>query len=177
MGDDGAPPGNRDIVVYPRQEHQHRVSELHPAVDPMSYPLLFPRGTPEGWSTDLVHDPDHQSKAKRRTRLTMLQFYSNRLMRREGASILPHAGGRLFQQYCVDAYTKTEAQRLNWVRFNQAKLRTEEYGVLRDWVASQQQGGVPPPVPGGIPARAPKVGRPVILPSSFGGGVRAMQMN
>ena len=51
----------------------------------------------------------------------MLQFYSNRLMRHEGASVLPHAGGRLFQQYCVCAFTKTEALRLNWVWLNQAK--------------------------------------------------------
>ena len=105
----------------------------------------------------------------------MLQFYSHQLMRRTNASILPHAAGRLFQQYCVDAYTKTEAMRLNWVRHNQANLRTEEYGVLRDWVSSDTRNyaaGV-----GAATATTPKVGRPVILPSSFGGSPRAMQMN
>ena len=99
-------------------------------------------------------------------------------MRREGASILPHAAGRLFQQYCVDAYCKAEGQRLHWFRNNQALLRTEEYQVLRDWVGSQaaasaasQEGSAP------ANGTAPKVGRPIILPSSFVGGARAMQMN
>ena len=73
--------------------------------------------------------------------------------------------------------TKTEAQRLNWVRFNQAKLRTEAYGVLRDWAAQQHHAPAPPASTDGATSMAPKVGRPVILPSSFGGGARAMQQN
>ena len=177
VGQDGAPPSNRDIVVYPRQKECHRVSELHPSVDPMSYPLLFPRGVPSGWDTDLLHHPKYQSKAQKRTRLTVLQFYSHQLMRREGQSILPHAGGRLFQQYCVDAYTKAESQRLNWVRYNQAKLRNEEYNVLRDWLSTTTETATSPSGPDAAVGGSPKVGRPVILPSSFSGGARAMQMN
>ena len=125
VGTDGAPPTNKDIVVYPRMEGKHRVSELHAFVDPMSYPLLFPTGTPLGWNTELLHCEDFRSEAQKRIRLTAMQFYSHQLMQREDGCILPHAGGRLFQQYCVDAYCKTEGQRLHWVRNNQKKLRSE----------------------------------------------------
>ena len=99
-------------------------------------------------------------------------------MRREDASILPHAAGRLFQQYCVDAYCKAEGQRLHWCRNNQDTLRTEEYQVLQDWVASQATTRANSQAAAASADRAaPKVGRPVILPSSFVGGARAMPMN
>ena len=178
VGADGGPPTHKDIVVYPRGHEKHRVSELHSCVDPMSYVLIFPRGSPHGWSPNLTHSSQPGAKTAVRTRLTALQYYAHRLMRREGASILPHATGRLFQQYCVDAYCKAEGQRLHWCRNNQDKLRTEEYQVLQDWVASQAptQGASRAATPA-AGATVPKVGRPVILPSTFGGGPRAMQMN
>ena len=170
VGADGGPPSHKDIVVYPRGEAKHRVSELHSCVDPMSYVLLFPRGEPPGWCPDLQHSATHRSAAAKRTRLTTLQLYAHQLMRRVGerSSILPHAGGRLFQQYCVDAYCKAEGQRLHWCRANQKKLRSEEYQVLKEWVAAEPDAGS---------SEAHKVGRPIILPSSFIGGTRAMQMN
>ena len=119
----------------------------------------------------------HQSKkAQKRIKTTLIQFYSHQLMRRENKSSLPHAGGRLFQQYCVDAYCKAEGQRLNWVRQNQDTLRAEEYGVLKDWAQSQQVAAAGTSSGDGSSA-AHKVGRAVILPSSFGGGARAMQMD
>ena len=50
--------------------------------------------------------------------------------------------------------------------------------MLQDWVASQPATAVSSP-PASTPASGipPRVGRPVILPSSFVGGARAMQMN
>ena len=178
VGSDGAPPSHKDIVVYPRGQEKHRVSELHSCVDPMSYVLLFLRGAPQGWSPDLQHYSEECTSTAKRTRLTTMQFYAHRLMRREDASILPHAAGRLFQQYCVDAYCKAEGQRLHWCRNNQDTLRTEEYQVLQDWVASQATTRADSQAAAASADRsAPKVGRPVILPSSFVGGARAMQMN
>ena len=41
----------------------------------------------------------------------MLQFYSYRLAIRQNFSGI-HYGGKLFQQYIVDAYVKTEQNRL-----------------------------------------------------------------
>ncbi|PWA89788.1 hypothetical protein CTI12_AA107820 [Artemisia annua] len=49
------------------------------------------------------------------------------------AKKIPHgaahtsAGGRLFQQYLVDAYTAVEEQRLKWTRKNQDTLRVDLY--------------------------------------------------
>ena len=137
VGPDGARPSNRDIVVYHRAEPVQRFSELNPHVDPMTYPLLFPDGNPPGWDPDMRLATERMAPNARRTRLTILQYYNYMLMKRRGC-ILPHAGGRLFQQYCVDAYCKIEGQRLSWVRNNQTKIRAEEYNVLRDW--AQEQG-------------------------------------
>ena len=36
VGEDGAPPANRDIVIYPREAACRRVSETSKHVDPMS---------------------------------------------------------------------------------------------------------------------------------------------
>ena len=116
------------------------------------------------------HAPTSSSLASKRTRLTSLQFYSHQLMRRAHGALLPHVSGRLFQQYCVDAYCKAEGQRLHWCRNNQDKLRAEEYQVLQDWVTTQRADV-------GDQRNIPKVGRPIIFPSSFGGGARSMQMN
>ena len=44
---------------------------------------------------------------------------------------------RLFQQYSVDMYVKVETERLNFIRFNQSKLRSEEYVRLRDDIATE----------------------------------------
>ena len=77
VGADGGPPSNKDIVVYPRGESPRRVSELHSCVDPMSYILLFPRGSPAGWCPDLQHSSEHSSAAGKRTRVTVLQFYTH----------------------------------------------------------------------------------------------------
>ena len=57
-------------------------------------------------------------------------------MVQDEVSRMPHAGGRLFQQYVVDAYCKIEAQRLDWVEKNQDKLRTETLQGLLDYVHS-----------------------------------------
>ena len=46
---DGAPPNNLDICIYPRhtaEQNQHRIGFLSPNCDPLTYPLLFPRGEP-----------------------------------------------------------------------------------------------------------------------------------
>ncbi|KAK5797129.1 hypothetical protein F5H01DRAFT_400941 [Linnemannia elongata] len=45
-------PEDRDIVVQLRNDKLRRVSALHPAYFPLSYPLLFIRGE-DGFSTDL----------------------------------------------------------------------------------------------------------------------------
>ena len=84
----------------------------------------------------------------------MLQYYSYRLAIRPAFSAI-HCGGKLFQQYLVDAYVKTEGTRLEWIRRNQRQLRMEQYSGLMDHLNNQAADlGVQP-------------GRLVILPSTF----------
>ena len=73
--------------------------------DPMIYPLIFPRGD-LGW----IHGMQHKSNysTSKRHAVTLLQFYSYRLAVRKTFGPI-HYFGRLFQQYVVDAYVKTEA--------------------------------------------------------------------
>jgi len=123
VGEDGAPPANRDIVVYPRDRQPERISYMSAHTDPMCYPILFPRGE-LGWHNSMQHVEERRTAT--RTRLTMQQFYGYRLAERDGFSPI-HSSGKLFQQYLVDAYVKTEGCRLHFIRNNQGQLRVDLY--------------------------------------------------
>ncbi|UYV80593.1 hypothetical protein LAZ67_19000888 [Cordylochernes scorpioides] len=158
---DGHVPSNRDIAVFPHDCGLVRISPLNPNCDPMTYPLLFPAGDP-GWAIGILHEENMRTST--RNHVTMLQFYSYRLAIRPGFSPI-HYGRRLFQQYVVDAYVKTEGNRLNYIRQNQSLLRVELYQGLMDYIHEQEH------------SRGVRIGRIFILPSSFPGSSRAMQQN
>lgn len=158
---DGAPPMERDIVVYPVNQPPRNISYMSANIDPMTYPVFFPRGE-LGWHDGITHNPD-KATAKR-NKVTLLQFYSYRLAEREDFHPL-FWGGKLFQQYVVDAYVKTEASRLDFLRRNQATLRVELYQGLMDHLHAQAA------------EQNLRPGRMVILPSTFQGSPRAMQQN
>jgi hypothetical protein len=61
----------------------------------------------------------------------------------------------------VDMYVKIESERLRYLRYNQQKLRAEEYIHLRDAIVNN--------------ADAAEIGNSVILPSSYIGSPRHMQ--
>ncbi|UYV63493.1 hypothetical protein LAZ67_2004302 [Cordylochernes scorpioides] len=158
---DGHVPSNRDIAVFPHDCGLVRISPLNPNCDPMTYPLLFPAGDP-GWAIGILHEENMRTST--RNHVTMLQFYSYRLAIRPGFSPI-HYGRRLFQQYVVDAYVKTEGNRLNYISQNQSLLRVELYQGLLDYIHEQEH------------SRGVRIGRIFILPSSFPGSSRAMQQN
>ena len=56
VGEDGAPPASREVVIYPRGHPLKTISILSANLDPMVYPLFFPRGD-AGWHNQLVHNP------------------------------------------------------------------------------------------------------------------------
>ena len=114
VGEDGAPPVERDIIVYPRDRPPQHISYMSCNLDPMCYPLLFPSGD-AGWHTGMTHTEERQTA--KRNKLTMQQFYGFRLAIREQFSPI-HRGEKLFQQYAVDAYVKTEGCRLYFIRNN-----------------------------------------------------------
>ena len=137
----------------------------------MVYPLLFPFGH-QSWSIDLrlsynplaIHNIRTPISTNPRTRVTQMQYYGYRFsIRNEFNQFL--SAGKLTQQYFVDAYVKTEANRLNYLRQNQNALRVEKYTGLMDHLQNQAlEAGVLP-------------GKSVILPSSFQGSPRNMQQN
>ena len=68
------------------------------------------------------------------------------------------------QQYIVDSYIKTEANRLNYIRLNQKNIRADTYQGLTDYFKT----------------KTPKVKRPgrkIILPSKFIGSPRSQIQN
>lgn len=161
VGDDGAPPQERDIVIHPRNRPPEQISYMSANCDPMTYPLLFPSGD-LGWVDGTHHHEQHRTQV--RDKVTHLQYYSYRLAVRPGFSAL-HCAEKLFQQYIVDAYVKTEASRLFFIRNQQPRLRAELYQGIMDHIhnAAQQRDLIP--------------GRMVILPSTFQGSPRALANN
>ncbi|CAG8466445.1 15935_t:CDS:2 [Dentiscutata erythropus] len=65
-------------------------------------------------------------------KVTTKQYYVYKLHICQNFSSLLHYGGKLFQQYVVDNYVKIECERLNYLKFNQDKLRRELYQDLHD---------------------------------------------
>lgn len=89
-----------------------------------------------------------------------MNYYSYRLMIRQNQVNHIFYCRRLFHQYVVDMYAKIETERLNFIRFNQKKLRSEEYIHLRDAINSD--------------GNVQDLGKMIILPSSYTGSPRHM---
>lgn len=66
----------------------------------------------------------------------------------------------LAQEYWMDAYLKAKDDHLQWIRYNQPKLRWEKYKAFKE------------AAPRGYGESASNFGRPIILPSTFSGGLR-----
>nr|XP_047137563.1 uncharacterized protein LOC101241181 [Hydra vulgaris] len=161
VGDDGAPPPSREVVIYPRGQALKTISSMSANLDPMIYPIFFPRGD-AGWHEQLEHHPDRATRV--RNRVTLSQYYNYRLSVRETFNPIFY-GKKLFQQYAVDAYVKIEGQRLAFIRNNQNRLRSEQYDTLYEHVNNAANNlNVRP-------------GRVVILPSSYVGSPRALKEN
>ncbi|XP_054744530.1 uncharacterized protein LOC129248947 [Anastrepha obliqua] len=162
--EDGEPPARRDLRVFSHSsETQYctTISTLHRLCDPLVYPLLFPYGEP-GYDEALLHEQEY--KTSRRFRVTQLQFVGYRMAIREGFSLL-HASGKLWQQYLVDQYVRIEGARLAFLRNHQHQLRVETYAGLHDYVMRQAE------------LENARPGRIVVLPSSFPGSPRNMNMH
>lgn len=78
--------------------------------------------------------------------------------------ITPRLGGRLYQQYIVDAFSTIEQARLWWFRTNQSTLRSDLYTNITN---SLQTGN----------SDSNNLGESFILPAGFVGSRRYMQQN
>lgn len=124
---------------------------------PLQYPLLFIHGE-SGWSNKLRLTVDEQETDRK---MTMNMFYSYQLHNRLNMYTLLLRGGRLFQQYMVDAYASIEQDRLNYLRYNQNALRNEFLQGIHDSVMC-----------GDIKGK--DIGKRTFLLSTFTGGPRHM---
>ncbi|XP_022826359.1 uncharacterized protein LOC111356290 [Spodoptera litura] len=125
---------SRDIVLHRRNEQLQRVSELHRSYDALQYPILHWKGD-DGYHINIpMIDP--RTGLHIQKKVSAMNFYSYRLMIRPQEQNYILKCGKLYHQYIVDMYAKIETERLNFIRFNQAKLRSEEYIHLQDAIAN-----------------------------------------
>ncbi|XP_074341801.1 uncharacterized protein LOC141679192 [Apium graveolens] len=151
-----------------------RISETDPRFMQLQYPLLFPHGD-IGYYREIPlnrlvkhskidvevtesEDPDEKGARKY---ITMREFYNYKLMIRLSEGLTPHLGGRLWQQYVVDAFTAIEQYKLDWIRDHQTTIRSDLYHNIRDAI---QKGDRNPS----------NIGKAIILPASFTGSKRYM---
>nr|CDJ90351.1 Protein Y46B2A.2 [Haemonchus contortus] len=159
VGEEGDVPAEHNLAVHLRSGGLRNVRVYDAECDPLSYPILFPRGE-LGWHPNMLKNPPE----RRRTRITQIEYYSNMIAVRMGFNPL-HFAGKLFQQFLVDSYVKVEQNRLNYDRTHQRELRVDTYRGLADYVAGDMNIEGPPGM------------MRVILPSSFPGSPRAMVQN
>ncbi|XP_026475940.1 uncharacterized protein LOC113381189 [Ctenocephalides felis] len=154
----GDPTKSRDIVVQRRSNIMHRVNETLFVRRVTISNHLLARARRLGH-----HVEDGRSNYRclsTNKNLSAMKYYAYRMM------IRPHEENgilkcrRLFQQFAVDMYVKVETERLAFIPFNQAKLRSEDYIHLRDAIHSDGD--------------VQNIGRLTILPSSYTGSPRHM---
>ncbi|XP_071718873.1 uncharacterized protein [Rutidosis leptorrhynchoides] len=150
----------RDIIVQKKNSPPQRISELHQLYMALQYPLLFPYGE-TGYHEQIAYHTNSGRRKTHRGYVTMREFYCYRIQQRENEGTTILRGGRLFQQYLVDAYTAVEEQRLKWLRNHQNELRTDLYNNVCDAVT---QGDT----------RASAIGKRIILPATHTGSPRYM---
>ncbi|GJU22197.1 ATP-dependent DNA helicase PIF1-like protein [Tanacetum coccineum] len=84
----------------------------------------------------------------------MKEYYSYTIHHRRDQGTTLIRGGRIFQQYLVDAYTAIEEQRLKWTRNNQDALRVDLYHNVCDAVTRGD-------------TNAAGLGKRIVLPGTF----------
>ena len=150
--------GSRDIVLKTKDNELHSVNQTHRSYDSLQYPLLFPRGEDGYCLTIWQRNP--QTNQPTGQKVSAKDLYAYRMMKRGNEFNILHHGKNLSNQFYVDMYVKIETERLQYIRFHQNELRTEQYVHLQDAIADDRHGN--------------DIGQLVILPSSFIGGPRYM---
>ncbi|XP_022026932.1 uncharacterized protein LOC110927913 [Helianthus annuus] len=175
-GNDNITSYKRSIVVYGRSEYSQTIQPYFSCYDPLSYPLFFPNGE-SGWHANIPRhgvsinevrnndniegEMEEANTRSGRTTVAMREYYSYKFQIRSTENVLLF-GGRLLQQFAVDVYIKIETSRLEFCERNQAKIRADLYQGLVDCVNAGE-------------VHANRVGKRIVLPTSFIGGPRDMR--
>ncbi|RCN27829.1 hypothetical protein ANCCAN_26434 [Ancylostoma caninum] len=175
-------PSAEGLAIHQRGRQLQRISKFEKRAESMLYPLYFPTG----------HGGCYANMRVNNKKITFAQYYRYMIAIRKSSALIEkkdsdrdfncfadymwnpepgnlndfnpiRLGGKLYQQYLVDAYVKVEQDRLDYVRQNQKVLKVENYKALRDYLecTADEQGK--------------RVGRTIILPSSFKGSPRHCQ--
>ena len=96
--------------------------------------------------------------------VTMREYYAYRIQHRRNGGQTILCGGRLFQQFIVDAYIAIEEERLRFIRKKLPQLKADFYKNVRDAV-----------VRGDTSCKS--LGKRIVLPTTFTGGPRYMIQN
>ncbi|XP_021994041.1 uncharacterized protein LOC110890722 [Helianthus annuus] len=150
----------RDIVVRKKSGVLQRISELHPSYLALQYPLIFPY-VEDGYRVGIKHKGIAVDNEVLRTNLTIRELFSYKIQDRQNQFSLLLNAKKLFQQFLVDGYMMIESARLNYIRSQQPKLRTQSLKNLNATIESGEN-------------NASSCGKPILLPSSFTGGSRYM---
>ena len=105
-----------------------RISHLNPLYSPLHYVMLFPHGE-QGWHTEIPSLPGPNGQI-RSTNVSQRRYYAYRLHPRQNDPETIFRGGRLFQQYVVDAWSSIECSELYWLRTHQKDIRADLYQGL-----------------------------------------------
>ncbi|KYN28107.1 hypothetical protein ALC57_02481 [Trachymyrmex cornetzi] len=153
---DGEIPESYVTIRNKNTKTLQNISTMDPNVEPWIYPLFYPYGT-QRWHCNLT-------KLNSNKRITRGQYIKYRIALRDEFNVFI-LGRRLFQQWLVDNYVKIEKDRINYCKDHQKELRTETYQGLKDYMQTMANN---------LNAR---IGKMVILPSTFIGSPRNMLQN
>nr|GEZ90941.1 ATP-dependent DNA helicase PIF1 [Tanacetum cinerariifolium] len=103
----------RDIVTNENNTGLQRISELHPSYMALQYPLLFLFGK-DGYHENIPYNNNKGTQKTKCGYVAMKEYYAYIIQQQQNQGTTLSRGGRLFQQYLVNAFTAIEEQRLNW---------------------------------------------------------------
>ncbi len=125
------------------------VNILDPTYEPLQYPVIFPHAS-SGWFPGML--------SKSKEKISQTKYYRQLFLCEDDRL---RRLGRLGQEYAVDAYSRLDQEKLNYIRYNQEKLMRIGTRQELDETISAEGGR--------------KVGM-VYLPSSYTGGPRYMML-
>ncbi|RIA05806.1 hypothetical protein BRARA_K00008 [Brassica rapa] len=161
LGDFNLDMDKRDIVLQKHSGKLMRISEIHAAYFTLQYPLIFIYGE-DGYRLGINKGVTEATKKQKRQTISMRQFFAFRLHERKNESHTLLISRRLFQKFLVDAYTTIESNRLRYLKFNQASLRSDSFDSLKE---SASAGATD----------MHEQGREYVIPATFTGGPRYMK--
>uniref|UniRef100_A0A6N2KXJ1 Helitron helicase-like domain-containing protein n=1 Tax=Salix viminalis TaxID=40686 RepID=A0A6N2KXJ1_SALVM len=136
VGDIGTYRSERDIIIESSSDTLQRISKLHPKFMALQYPLLFPFGE-DGYRTNISFADNYSNISGKRQRVPMRGFYAYVIQEREYGEDTLTKGGRLYQQFLVDAFANIEEDRLDYIRMNQNDLRSDLYQNISEAVLKE----------------------------------------